>query len=216
MEQKQLEDLRKDYHSRKLDKTMVKANPIDQFKDWFAEAIESMGSREPNAMTLATASKTGVPSARIVLLKGVSEQGFVFYTNYHSRKGQEMEENPTAALVFFWPKLERQIRIVGHLEKLSAEASATYFQSRPKKSQIGAHASSQSRVIKDRSVLEDAVKELETTYKDAAVLPKPENWGGYRVQPHQIEFWQGRASRLHDRILYTLENDNWKLERLAP
>ncbi len=216
MEQKKLEDLRKDYHSRKLDKTMVKSSPIDQFKDWFKEAIEAMGSREPNAMTLATTTKNGLPSARIVLLKGVSEQGFVFYTNYHSRKGQEMEENPNVALVFFWPQLERQVRIEGRLKKLSAEASTNYFQSRPKKSQIGAHVSAQSSVIKDRSELEDAVKELEAKYKNDPVLPKPENWGGYIVQPTKMEFWQGRSSRLHDRMLYTLGKDSWTLERLAP
>jgi len=216
MDLKKLEDLRKNYSSRKLDKSMVKGNPIEQFKDWLQEAIEVMGHREPNAMTLATATKEGLPSARIVLLKGVSEQGFVFYTNYKSRKGQELTANPNAALVFFWEALERQVRIEGTLTQMSHADSERYFQTRPKKSQIGAHVSQQSSVIADRTALEAESARLIETYKDAEVLPCPKHWGGFVLRPNRIEFWQGRPSRLHDRLVYTDEAGEWRLERLAP
>ncbi len=217
MDQNKLEDLRKNYSSRKLDKTMVLPDPIDQFKAWFQEAIDVMGRREPNAMTLATATSDGFPSARIVLLKGVSQDGFVFYTNYVSRKGQELAENPKAALVFFWEPLERQVRIEGTLTKMSAADSERYFQTRPKKSQIGAHVSQQSVVIADRSVLEQEAERLTEEYKGVEVLPCPDHWGGFVLKPSSVEFWQGRPNRLHDRLLYVVEEGGaWSLERLAP
>lgn len=216
MDQKKLEDRRKNYSSRKLDKTMVKSNPIEQFKDWFQEAVDIMGNREPNAMTLATATSDGLPSARVVLLKGVSEKGFVFYTNYKSRKGKEVTANPNAALVFFWEPLERQVRIEGTLTQMSQADSERYFQTRPKKSQIGAHVSQQSAVIEDRTVMEQEAERLTEHYKDEDVLPCPEHWGGLVLKPTSIEFWQGRPNRLHDRLWYVEENGVWQLKRLAP
>jgi pyridoxamine 5'-phosphate oxidase len=210
-----LENLRKDYRAEKLSETDVKKNPIEQFDHWFDEALKS-GIYEPNAMTLATASTDGKPAARIVLLKGFNQDGFVFYTNYLSRKGKELAKNPVVALVFFWPELERQVRIEGTIEKVSKETSEKYFQSRPKESQIGALASPQSQVIADRSLLEKNWKELEKTYADQEI-PKPSFWGGYLVKPQIIEFWQGRSSRLHDRIVYRkADKNNWKIVRLAP
>jgi len=210
-----LENLRKDYRAEKLSETDVKKNPIEQFDHWFDEALKS-GIYEPNAMTLATASTDGKPAARIVLLKGFNQDGFVFYTNYLSRKGKELAKNPVVALVFFWPELERQVRIEGTIEKVSKETSEKYFQSRPKESQIGALASPQSQVITDRSLLEKNWKELEKKYADQEI-PKPSFWGGYLVKPQVIEFWQGRSSRLHDRIVYRkADKNNWKIVRLAP
>lgn len=210
-----LENLRKDYRAEKLSETDVKSNPIEQFDHWFDEALKS-GIYEPNAMTLATASTDGKPAARIVLLKGFNQDGFVFYTNYLSRKGKELAKNPVVALVFFWPELERQVRIEGTIEKVSKETSEKYFQSRPKESQIGALASPQSQVIADRGLLEKNWKELEKKYADQEI-PKPSFWGGYLVKPQVIEFWQGRSSRLHDRIVYRkADKNNWKIVRLAP
>ncbi|MEY5069654.1 MAG: pyridoxamine 5-phosphate oxidase [Bacteroidota bacterium] len=210
-----LENLRKDYRAEKLSETDVKKNPIEQFDHWFDEALKS-GIYEPNAMTLATASTDGKPAARIVLLKGFNKDGFVFYTNYLSRKGKELAKNPVVALVFFWPELERQVRIEGTIEKVSKETSEKYFQSRPKESQIGALASPQSQIIADRSLLEKNWKELEKKYADQEI-PKPSFWGGYLVKPQVIEFWQGRSSRLHDRIVYRkADKNNWKIVRLAP
>lgn len=171
---------------------------------------------EPNAMTLATATPDGKPSARIVLLKSFDHQGFVFYTNYESQKGQELDNNPQAALLFCWLELERQVRIEGSVERVTPAESKAYFQSRPRESQIGAWASPQSRVIEGRFVLEEKVQELATTFKYDAVLPLPAFWGGYRVRPDVVEFWQGRESRLHDRIRYTREKIGWTIERLAP
>lgn len=210
-----LENLRKDYRAEKLSEKDVKSNPIEQFDHWFDEVLKS-GIYEPNAMTLATASTDGKPAARIVLLKGFNQDGFVFYTNYLSRKGKELAKNPVVALVFFWPELERQVRIEGTIEKVSKETSEKYFQSRPKESQIGALASPQSQVIADRSLLEKNWKELEKKYADQEI-PKPSFWGGYLVKPQVIEFWQGRSSRLHDRIVYRkADKNNWKIVRLAP
>lgn len=216
MEQNKLEDLRKNYASRNLDKSMVKSDPIEQFKDWFQEAVDVMGRREPNAMTLATSTINGLPSARMVLLKGATQDGFVFYSNYKSRKGVELSENPNAALLFFWEPLERQVRIEGTLVKMTHADSERYFQTRPKKSQIGAHVSQQSKVIKDRSVMDQEAERLAEQYKDDLVLPCPEHWGGFVLTPNSMEFWQGRPNRLHDRLLYTLDGEGWKLERLAP
>lgn len=209
-------NLRKDYGADTLELGDVNKDPLVQFGNWFEEALAA-GVPEPNAMTLATATADGAPAARIVLLKGVDEQGFVFYTNYHSRKGEALAQNPRAALVFLWHGLQRQVRVEGQVEKVSAEESEEYFQSRPKGSQIGAWASPQSQAITEREELERKVAELEKQYAKAEYLPLPPNWGGFRVRPTLIEFWQGRSNRLHDRIQYTLQAEgSWKIERLAP
>ncbi len=208
--------LRENYIRQALSETELLPDPVAQFATWFREAMDSQ-VREPNAMTLATASRQGRPSARTVLLKGFDAAGFVFYTNYESRKGQELAENPQAALLFNWLDLERQIRIEGLVEKITPAASLAYFQSRPKGSQIGAWASPQSRVIADRTVLETAESALRSQYAAANTLPLPPFWGGYRLRPDRIEFWQGRSNRLHDRILYSRrEEGDWSLARLAP
>jgi pyridoxamine 5'-phosphate oxidase len=209
-------NLRQDYSVAALDRKDVAENPFLQFEKWFEEVMKS-GLLEPNAMTLATVSKSGQPSARIVLLKAFDERGFVFYTNYHSMKGQEMAENPKVALVFLWLGLQRQVRIEGRVEKVSEEETLAYFRSRPRGSQIGAYASPQSQVIENRTILEDNVSRLNKEYEDTEALPLPDFWGGYRVIPTKIEYWQGRNSRLHDRIVYKVtEDNNWKIERLAP
>jgi len=213
-----IEHLREDYNLATLEESDVFESPIRQFQTWFKAAHDTKIG-EPNIMTLATASKEGVPSARIVLLKGVSDEGFRFYTNYESHKGQELKENPNVSLVFFWEALQRQVRIQGTAYRLTEEQSTEYFQSRPKGSQIGAWASPQSQVLTDRNLLEDNVAELLKKYAEEEKLPKPPNWGGYIVKPYKIEFWQGRSSRLHDRLLYTLVELNpikWTIERLAP
>lgn len=207
--------LREDYTAKTLTKADVMDNPIEQFGIWLKEALNAEVP-EPNAMTLATATASGVPSARIVLLKGYDENGFIFYTNYESHKAQEMVDNPNVALVFVWLDLQRQIRIQGKVRKISPEASTAYFQIRPKKSQIGAAASPQSRVIEDRTILEENFKAIKKKYEDEEKLPRPENWGGYVVEPSKIEFWQGRSSRMHDRIVFQKDGDNWKINRLAP
>jgi len=207
-------DLRHNYTLQQLNEADVDPNPIKQFQRWFDQAIAAQ-LPEPNAMTLATATRSGIPSARIVLLKSLDERGFVFYTNYESHKGQDLAENPQAALVFLWTVLERQVRLEGQVEKIAAAETDAYFQSRPLESRLGAWTSDQSRVISDRDVLEQRFAELKATYADEKV-PRPPHWGGYRVMPHQIEFWQGRTSRLHDRLRYRLEQGNWLVERLAP
>jgi len=192
----------------------VAANPFLQFKKWFSDAIEAQ-LYEPNVMTFATADSDGKPSARIVLLKGFDENGFVFYTNYESRKANDLVENPQAAAVFFWAELERQVRIEGIVSKIDKETSEAYFHSRPIGSQIGAIASPQSSVITDRTLLEEKVSMLTAEY-EGKVIPKPDNWGGYLIEPKRIEFWQGRSSRLHDRITYDFIEGSWKISRLAP
>lgn len=210
-----IQNLRQDYRSASLLESDVATNPYNQFEKWFKEALNAE-VLEPNAMTLATANTNGIPSARIVLLKEFTDEGFVFYTNYESQKGKEIESNPYAALIFFWADLERQIRIEGVVEKVSEEESNHYFLSRPKGSQLGALTSPQSQTISSREFLEERLAELEKEYEDKEVI-KPEHWGGYRVIPNRIEFWQGRSSRLHDRIVYIQEKDqSWKFERLAP
>lgn len=207
--------LRRNYTRESLSEADVNTDPFKQFEHWFREALNSQ-LPEPNAMTLASATPDGRPSARTVLLKGFDHQGFVFYTNYESKKGQEVDTNPRVALLFTWLELERQIRIEGTAERVSAEESEDYFQSRPKGSQVGAWASPQSRVIPGREWLEEKMEELNDTFKHDENLPLPPFWGGYRVRPDCIEFWQGRENRLHDRIQYTRTETGWKIERLAP
>jgi pyridoxamine 5'-phosphate oxidase len=207
-------DIRKDYILHALSETDVVSNPMNQFTKWWAEAIDSK-IEEVNAMTLATATKDGKPSARIVLLKGIDKGGFEFYTNYESHKGQEMAENENVALVIFWKELERQIRIEGTVAKLSDVDSDNYFLSRPKESQLGAWSSPQSSVIASRNLLEENLQQTIQKFEQIAIT-RPPFWGGYMVTPNLIEFWQGRASRLHDRIEYKLENSNWVINRLAP
>ena len=207
-------DLRREYARARLDEKDASHDPIVEFSRWFAQAQEAEVS-EPNAMTLATATPTGAPSARLVLLKGFDERGFVFFTDYRSRKGQELEENPQAALVFYWEELERQVRITGVVERTTAEESEAYFRSRPLGSRLGAWVSHQSLVIPSRAQLEQRLKEVEARFPDGNV-PLPPHWGGYRVRPEVIEFWQGRESRLHDRLRYTRAAGRWRIERLSP
>lgn len=210
-----VQNLRLDYKAATLLENDVDKNPIIQFEKWFKQAIDAQ-ILEPNAMTLATASAQGIPTARIVLLKEFDAQGFVFYSNYDSYKGKTLLENPYAALVFFWGDVERQIRIEGVVERVVDEQSAAYFKTRPWGSKLGALVSPQSSVIPDRKFLEDRLKQLEKQYTDKDV-PRPEHWGGFRVIPHKIEFWQGRRNRLHDRLVYTHQKDgSWTIARLAP
>ena len=208
-------DIRKDYSHKSLSENDADPNAIRQFERWWNEAVQSKID-EVNAMTLATASSDGLPSARIVLLKEFNEKGFVFFTNYESYKAQQLAENPKACLVFFWKELERQIRITGLIEKISGQQSDEYFSSRPELSRISASISPQSRVIESREWLEEKFNRL-VNKMEGTEITRPSHWGGYIVKPVVIEFWQGRPSRLHDRIQYTLEeNGGWKIERLAP
>jgi pyridoxamine 5'-phosphate oxidase len=207
--------LRKDYQKASLDEKTAASEPMKQFATWFNDAVAARVP-EPNAMTLATVNENGRPAARIVLLKGIENNTFVFYTNYQSRKGKELDQNPACSLTFFWPELERQVRIEGIASRVDEKRSEDYFQSRPRGSQLGAWASPQSSVIQDRSLLEERIKQLEEKFKGQAVLPKPNQWGGYEIEPWVVEFWQGRPSRLHDRILYTKDDSGWKVNRLAP
>jgi len=208
-------DIRRDYKRESLSEADTDSNPFQQFKKWWDEAVKS-DIDEVNAMTVATATATGIPSSRILLLKGYDQQGFVFFTNYQSAKGKEIEQNPHVALLFFWKELERQIRITGTIEKISAKESDIYFQSRPIGSRIGAWSSPQSSVIEDRKVIEDNFIKYEAQF-EATGVPRPPHWGGYIVKPTVMEFWQGRSSRLHDRIQYTLTgHQTWNRERLAP
>ncbi len=207
--------IRQEYTKASLDVTGVAQNPLEQFNTWFNEALKA-AVPEPNAMTLSTVDGHGKPSARIVLLKGVERDRFLFYTNHQSQKGKELDANPACALTFFWPELERQVRVSGIAGRVDAKIAEAYFQSRPRGSQVGAWASPQSSVIKNRQLLEDRVKEIEKRFEGKDVLPKPHQWGGYEIVPFEIEFWQGRASRLHDRIVYYLKEGKWLIHRLAP
>jgi len=213
MKTNKLAGIRKNYSKKTLDEKYVDANPIVQFELWLDEAL-TLKVEEPTAMTLATATKKGKPSARTVLLKGVIEKGFIFYTNYSSRKGMELKQNPRAALVFHWKELERQVRIEGKIEKISAADSEEYFNSRPLLSRISAIVSPQSKIVPDRNYLQKLFDE----YKNipGKEIEKPINWGGYILIPNYFEFWQGRKNRLHDRISYKLMKNCWKINRLAP
>ena len=207
-------DLRKSYTLAGLRRADLAADPIQQFHSWLQQAIGAQ-LLEPTAMTLATAGKTGRSSARVVLLKGLDDRGFVFYTNYESRKARELLENSNASLVFYWAELERQVRVGGTASRISHDESERYFKSRPRGHQLGAWVSTQSEVIASRAVLEERLKEYERRYPDA--VPLPPFWGGYVVAPNEIEFWQGRPNRLHDRFRYTRQKDGlWLIERLAP
>jgi len=205
--------LRKNYTFGQLSETEVPHQPLPLFQLWFDQAVKAE-CPEPNSMTLATADKAGNPSARIVLLKGADENGFTFFTNYESQKGKELADRPQAALLFHWHELERQVRIKGTVERVSPEESDQYFHSRPPASRIGAWASPQSAAIPNREFLEEAEQRFQSEFGDAP--PRPEHWGGYRLRPTEIEFWQGRPSRLHDRIHYKLDSGHWKISRLAP
>jgi pyridoxamine 5'-phosphate oxidase len=207
-------DLRREYARARLDEASVSPEPVAEFARWFEEALKAE-VLEPNAMTLATASDDGAPSARIVLLKGFDERGFVFFTDYRSQKGTELDRNPRAALVFYWPELERQVRITGRTATITREESEAYFRTRPRSSRISAWVSHQSQVIRSRKVLEDRVPEFQSRFPEDEV-PLPPYWGGFRLAPEAIEFWQGRESRLHDRIRYVLNGDRWQVERLSP
>ena len=210
-----LTKLRQNYALQTLSESDVSPDPIVQFSHWFDEAIDSQ-VLEPNAFSLATATPDGHPSARTVLLKAFDKTDFVFFTNYESRKGEELNTNPHAAMLFTWLDLQRQIRIEGSIEKISTEESLDYFQSRPRESQIGAWASPQSRVIEARELLEKNQVALVKQYEGVEKLPLPPFWGGYRIKPVWFEFWQGRESRLHDRVVYSISKDGWKIGRLAP
>jgi len=210
-----IKHLRKDYTLHQLDEKEVAASPFTQFEKWMQEAIKAE-VHEPNAMHLATVQANGRPAGRVVLLRGLDERGFSFFTNYESDKGRQLQQNGFAALTFFWPELERQIRIEGTVEQLTAAENDDYFYSRPRGNRLGAWASPQSKVIAGREELERLAQLLEVKYPDTSYIPRPEHWGGFRIKPDKIEFWQGRASRLHDRVRYRLEAGQWVIERVAP
>ena len=208
-------NIRKDYRKATLDVASVDRDPLKQFEKWFGEALKSE-VMEPNAMNLATVNEGGKPSSRMVLLKGLENNRFVFYTNYQSNKGKELENNPACALTFFWPELERQVRIEGVASRVDPSLSDIYFKSRPRESQMGAWASPQSALIEDRKILEQRFREIEKKFEGQPVLPRPHQWGGYGVEPFQVEFWQGGPGRLHDRIQFVKVDNSWKIFRLAP
>jgi pyridoxamine 5'-phosphate oxidase len=216
MTDQQLADLRQTYSRQTLTESDVQLEAVAQFRAWLDEAIAAR-VEEPTAMTLATVNEAGQPAARVVLLKGLPEDaGFLFFTNYDSRKGQELASSPLAALTFFWPALERQVRVEGRIEKAAPEVSTEYFQSRPRSSQIGAWASPQSQPIRTREELEQREEAVAARFAGQDPLPRPAHWGGYVLRPHRIEFWQGRPSRLHDRLVYERQPQGWHISRLAP
>ncbi|MFZ1517521.1 MAG: pyridoxamine 5'-phosphate oxidase [Ignavibacteriaceae bacterium] len=212
-ENDQLKNMRLNYEQDQLLESNINNNPFVQFKLWF-DLVQNADITEPNAMTIATATKNGIPSARMVLLKAFDETGFTFFTNYESRKGKELLENPLASLLFWWREFERQVRIEGKIEKISRNESEEYFNLRPIKSRYGALASNQSEVVESREVLEKRFLDLEKQFGENP--PTPENWGGYKLIPNKFEFWQGRRDRLHDRIVYEKVKDDWKIYRLQP
>jgi pyridoxamine 5'-phosphate oxidase len=215
MKPEEISQIRKDYSMHSLNEDNVDDSPIIQFEKWWKDAADS-AILEMNAMTVATTGSDGMPDARIVLLKAVDEKGFVFFTNYNSAKSKQLEHNGNCCLLFFWKELERQVRIIGVAEKISAEESIEYFNSRPEGSKLGAWASPQSMIVAGKAMLKETYQYYAERFKHGEI-PKPPHWGGYRVKPIRIEFWQGRPSRMHDRILYTsLQEGNWKIERLAP
>lgn len=207
--------IRTEYQMGQLSENEVASDAMTQFQTWFDEAVDRQ-VMEPNAMTLSTVSASGCPSSRIVLLKEVGDSGFGFFTNYQSRKGRELAENPCAALLFFWPELQRQVRVTGNVIKMSPERSDAYFQSRPRASQMSAIVSPQSQVIADRRVLDEALVQMEEPDSGSDSLSRPPHWGGYWLVPETLEFWQGRRGRLHDRLLYSKQGNSWKIARLAP
>jgi pyridoxamine 5'-phosphate oxidase len=213
MDKNELANLRRDYAGQPLSKSSVDSDPFIQFNKWFDEALSSEIT-DANAMLLSTVDADCRPSSRVVLLKAVDENGFVFFTNYKSKKSSDIANNPSVSLTFFWPQLQRQVHVLGLAEKVSVAESETYFNSRPYDSQIGAWASEQSSVIESRTVLESEFDKMRQRFRDD--VPLPPFWGGYRVMPSRIEFWQGRASRLHDRLRYRLSGDEWLIERLSP
>lgn len=209
---KSIRDLRTDYQKSELNVKDLTEEPITLFQQWLSQAIAY--SNDANAFVLSTVNSNGVPSSRVLLLRDATKKGFSFFTNYSSRKSQEIEVNPNVCMNFFWPEMERQVRINGSIIRLSEQESDDYFSSRPYESRIGAWCSPQSQVIESREVLENKIQELKKKYPNE--VPRPENWGGYTIVPNEIEFWQGRASRLHDRFLYNKEGENWTINRLAP
>ena len=209
-----MENERSDYQTSELGRKDLVESPVEMFRIWF-EQIEGIHPFESTAMTLSTSNNNGKPSSRVVLLKHYDERGFIFYTNYESKKGQEIEQNPYASLNFYWPSMERQVRINGKLRKVSRSRSEKYFHSRPLRSQISAIASNQSDVIENREELKNKFEELEKQFKGKEV-PLPDNWGGYRLEHRRVEFWQGRRDRLHDRFVYTQHGTTWQIDRLAP
>lgn len=211
----EISQLRQEYSKHELDESMVHSHPIEQFKRWFNEALDSQ-VLEPNAFTFSTIGEDDFPSSRVLLLKKVNENGFVFYTNYRSAKGREIEKNPRGAMTFLWLELQRQVRIKGTIEKVSVEASRQYYQSRPFESQLGAWVSPQSEIISSRAFLDNQLDTLRKEFAGKDILPLPEHWGGYILKPVELEFWQGRTGRLHDRIRYRTTGLDWLIERLAP
>lgn len=210
-----LASIRKDYRKAKLDVADVDKDPVKQFGKWFGEALQAE-VMEANAMNLSTVNREGRPSARMVLLKGLENNRFVFYTNYQSKKGKDLEENPACALTFFWPELERQVRVGGIASRVSSEVSDLYFKSRPIESQVGAWASPQSILIESRTILEQRFEQMRKKFEGLSALPRPHQWGGFQVEPFEVEFWQGGPGRLHDRIQYLKVDGSWKIYRLAP
>lgn len=210
-----ISELRREYTKARLEIDSVEPDPLAQFEKWFSEARKAE-IPDPNAMALATVNPNGRPSVRMVLLKGIENGKFVFYTNYHSRKGKDMDNNPVCAILFYWPELERQIRIEGVVARIDADRSTNYYHSRPRGAQLGAWASPQSAVIQNREILDERMIQMEEKFKDKEVIDRPQQWGGYEIEPLQFEFWQGRENRLHDRIVYVLDDNVWKMMRLAP